>query len=48
MFEVASHVVGSDLDGLKEVMDGAHPRVFVPIVGLHHASRDSPVTCLAN
>ena len=41
MFEAASHVVGSDLDGLNEVIKGTHPRAFVPIAGLHHASRDS-------
>ena len=40
MYEAASYVVGSDLDGLKHAMDGAHPRVFVPIAGLHHARRD--------
>ena len=41
MFEAASYVVGSDLDGLNEVIQGEHSRVFVPIAGLHHASRNS-------
>lgn len=41
MFEATCHVVGSDLDGLDEAINGEHPRVFVPIAGLHHAIRDS-------
>ena len=40
MYEAACYVVGSDLDGLKQALDGDHPRVFVPIAGLHHARRD--------
>jgi acetoin utilization protein AcuC len=41
MFEAASYVVGAGLDGLNEVIQGDDPRVFVPIAGLHHASRNS-------
>lgn len=40
VFEAASYVVGSDLDGIARIMNGGHPRVFVPIAGLHHARRD--------
>lgn len=40
VFEAASFVVGSDLDGVERIMKGGHPRVFVPIAGLHHARRD--------
>ena len=41
VFEASSYVVGSDLDGLQEAINGQHPRIFVPIAGLHHARRDS-------
>jgi acetoin utilization protein AcuC len=40
VFEAASYVVGSVLDGLKQVLSGKARRVFVPIAGLHHARRD--------
>jgi acetoin utilization protein AcuC len=40
VFEAASYVVGSVLDGLKHVLSGKARRVFVPIAGLHHARRD--------
>ena len=41
MFEAASYVVGSDLDGLQRVMNGECTRIFVPIAGLHHARRET-------
>lgn len=41
VFEAGSHVVGSDLDALRRMVDGETPRVFIPIAGLHHARRDS-------
>lgn len=34
-------MVGSDLDGLYEAINGECPRVFVPIAGLHHARRNT-------
>ncbi len=34
-------VVGSVLDALARIMDGTCRRAFVPIAGLHHATRDS-------
>jgi acetoin utilization protein AcuC len=40
VFEAASVVVGSVLDGLKHMLAGDCRRVFVPIAGLHHARRD--------
>jgi acetoin utilization protein AcuC len=40
VFEAASVVVGSVLDGLKHILAGDCRRVFVPIAGLHHARRD--------
>ncbi len=39
VYEAASYVVGSDLHGLEQAISGEHPRVFVPIAGLHHARR---------
>ncbi len=41
VFEAASVVVGSVLDGVKNIFDGHCARAFVPIAGLHHARRDS-------
>ncbi len=41
VFEAASVVVGSVLDGLKNILQGRCRRAFVPIAGLHHARRDS-------
>ena len=41
VFEAGSVVVGSVLDGLKNILAGQCRRVFVPIAGLHHARRDS-------
>jgi acetoin utilization protein AcuC len=41
VYEAASVVVGSVLDGLKRILAGECQRVFVPIAGLHHARRDS-------
>ncbi len=41
VFEAASVVVGSVLDGLKNILEDRCPRVFVPIAGLHHARRDT-------
>lgn len=41
VFEAASTVVGSVLDGLQGILAGHCQRVFVPIAGLHHARRDS-------
>jgi acetoin utilization protein AcuC len=40
VFEAASAVVGSVLDGLNNILAGNCQRVFVPIAGLHHARRD--------
>jgi acetoin utilization protein AcuC len=41
VYEAASTVVGSVLDGLHGILAGHCQRVFVPIAGLHHARRDS-------
>lgn len=41
VYEAASYVVGSGLDGLNTILAGNATRVFVPIAGLHHARRDS-------
>ncbi|MFT5258451.1 MAG: acetoin utilization protein AcuC [Saprospiraceae bacterium] len=41
VFDAASTVVGAGLDGLKLMMDGQCNKIFVPIAGLHHASRES-------
>ncbi|MBF0213411.1 MAG: acetoin utilization protein AcuC [Magnetococcales bacterium] len=37
VFEAASHVVGSALDAMRQIMAGNCGRAFVPIAGLHHA-----------
>ena len=41
IYEAARTVVGSVLDGMENILSGEHPKVFVPIAGLHHARRDS-------
>ncbi|MFQ5994635.1 MAG: acetoin utilization protein AcuC [Acidiferrobacterales bacterium] len=41
VFEAASYVVGTGLNGLAHCMSGECPRMFVPIAGLHHARKDS-------
>ncbi|MES9987616.1 MAG: acetoin utilization protein AcuC [Candidatus Thiodiazotropha endolucinida] len=41
VYEAACTVVGSVLDGMQAILSGRHPKVFVPIAGLHHARRDS-------
>jgi acetoin utilization protein AcuC len=41
VYEAASTVVGSVLDGMHQMLFAEHPKVFVPIAGLHHARRDS-------
>ena len=40
VYEAASAVVGSVLDGLENMLAGRCRCVFVPIAGLHHARRD--------
>jgi acetoin utilization protein AcuC len=39
VFEAASNVVGASLVATEAIMDGTVRRGFVPIAGLHHASR---------
>lgn len=39
VFDAASHVVGSALLATEAIMEGRARRAFVPIAGLHHASR---------
>jgi acetoin utilization protein AcuC len=39
VFEAASHVVGGTLRAVEAVMSGQARRAFIPIGGLHHASR---------
>lgn len=39
VYEAASHVVGSSLDAGRRALSGEAPRAFVPIGGLHHATR---------
>ncbi|HMN46706.1 MAG TPA: acetoin utilization protein AcuC [Povalibacter sp.] len=39
VFEAASHVVGATLNAVDAVMAGRVRRAFIPIAGLHHASR---------
>jgi acetoin utilization protein AcuC len=39
VFQAASNVVGAALVAAEAIMDGRYRRGFVPIAGLHHASR---------
>ncbi|MBF0097111.1 MAG: acetoin utilization protein AcuC [Magnetococcales bacterium] len=39
VYEAASHVVGSALQAMEEIMAGRCRRAFIPIAGLHHARR---------
>jgi acetoin utilization protein AcuC len=39
VYEAASYVVGSAVGAAKRIMQGEYQRGFVPIAGLHHASR---------
>ena len=41
IFEITSDVVGTTLAAVDAVMAGDARRAFVPIAGLHHATRDS-------
>jgi acetoin utilization protein AcuC len=41
VYEAACTVTGSVMDGASQMLNGDHPKVFVPIAGLHHARRDS-------
>lgn len=41
VFEAASSVVGATLNAVDAVMEGRVRRAFIPIAGLHHASRAS-------
>lgn len=40
VFEAASYVVGATLVAVEAVMAGTARRAFIPIAGLHHASRE--------
>jgi len=40
MYETTASVAGSVLDAVKRLMQGEFRRAFIPIAGLHHASRD--------
>jgi acetoin utilization protein AcuC len=39
VYESACNVVGATLTALEAIMDGRAKRAFIPIAGLHHASR---------
>ncbi len=41
IYESASVVAGSVMDGARRIMSGETNRVFVPIAGLHHARRNT-------
>jgi acetoin utilization protein AcuC len=41
VYEAAAHVVGGTLDALAAIVAGPVRRAFIPIGGLHHATRDS-------
>jgi acetoin utilization protein AcuC len=40
IYQAALTVVGSTLDAVDRVMNGSTKRAFIPIAGLHHASRN--------
>ena len=41
IFEAASRVVGTTVEGVNRILAGQAQRVFTPIAGLHHARRDA-------
>jgi len=41
VYEAAAHVVGGTLEALAAIVAGPNRRAFIPIGGLHHATRDS-------
>ncbi len=41
IYEAAALVAGSVLDAVERLLNGEYRRAFVPIAGLHHASRDA-------
>ncbi len=41
IYEAAAAVAGAVLNAVDALMSGDHARAFVPIAGLHHATRDS-------
>jgi acetoin utilization protein AcuC len=41
VYEAAAHVVGGTLEALASIVAGPARRAFIPIGGLHHATRDS-------
>ncbi len=41
IYEAALTVVGTTLDAVTSVMNNSTKRAFIPIAGLHHATRDS-------
>lgn len=41
VYEAAANVVGASLQAANAIMSGECRRAFVPIAGLHHATRDS-------
>jgi len=41
IYEAACTVAGSVLDGMEHILSDRHPKIFVPIAGLHHARRDA-------
>jgi acetoin utilization protein AcuC len=41
VFEAAAQVVGATVTAMKAIMSGETRRAFVPIAGLHHATRDA-------
>lgn len=40
VYEAAAYVVGSAVDGARNIMEGRCRRAFLPIAGLHHARRN--------
>jgi acetoin utilization protein AcuC len=40
VYEAAATVAGTVLVAAEEIINGKHPRCFIPIAGLHHARRD--------
>lgn len=41
IYDIARYVVGSTIDGVRNIMSGQYSRGFSPIAGLHHARRDA-------
>ncbi len=41
VYEASTYIVGSGIDAIHRIMRGEYNRIFIPIAGLHHATKQS-------